>query len=354
MVLVIFKELMLLLPLSRKNNLMWFRHFLLVVAQCLLLLPYSAAHANTGEERELMKMLQSVQIAAKKTSYSGTFVYQQGNQIRTSRITHGFDGETEVEKLEILDAKPREYIRRDGEVSCYLPESKLIQVEKNLSQEEFPALLNQNVHLLPESYSIKKAQMSRVAGVECQVINFQPKDSLRYGFRLCVEKNSGLLLGMQTLNPRSEVIEQIAFTQVSLGEVDKSKLKPSFGNVSQWRVENMTVQANVNSGWIVKNLPNGFKKTLETKRFIPISGNASGTDANQTKSHQVVQMMFSDGLSTISVFIEPNSGSRTEGSLQQGAMTIMGKRLGENWLTVVGEVPNAAIKQVINSIQFKK
>lgn len=333
---------------------MWFKHVFLVLASLTLASTSNGVDAQTSEDRDLLKMLHSVQSAAKKTSYSGTFVYQQGNQTKTSKITHGFDGDTEVEKLEILDAKPREYIRRNGEVSCYLPESKVIQVEQNLSQEEFPALLNQNAHSLPESYLIKKAQMSRVAGTECQVINFQPKDALRYGFRLCVEKNSGLLLGIQTLNPRSEVIEQIAFTQISLGEVDKAKLKPSFANVAQWKIENMTVQANVHSGWVVKNLPNGFKKTLETKRFIPISGNALGTDANQTKSHQVVQMMFSDGLSTISVFVEPNSGNRTEGSLQQGAMTIMGKRLGDNWLTVVGEVPNAAIKQVINSIQFKK
>jgi sigma-E factor negative regulatory protein RseB len=333
---------------------MWCRNIILSIASFILMLTSFGISAKTNEERDLLKMLQQVQSAAKKTSYSGTFVYQQGNQIRTSRITHGFDADVEIEKLEILDGKPREYIRRNGEVSCYLPESKLIQVEKNLSQEEFPALLNQNVHLLPESYIVKKAQMSRVAGLECQVLSLQPKDNMRYGFRLCVEKNSGLLLGIQTLNPQNDVIEQIAFTQVSLGDVDKSKLKPSFANVSQWKTENMTLQANVNSGWVVKNLPAGFKKTLETRRFIPISANASGTDVNQTKSHQVVQLMFSDGLSTISVFVEPDTGGRTEGSLQQGAMTIMGKRLGDSWLTVVGEVPNAAIKQVINSIQFKK
>jgi sigma-E factor negative regulatory protein RseB len=64
-------------------------------------------------------------------------------------------------------------------------------------------------------------------------------------------------------------------------------------------------------------------------------------------------MMFSDGLAAMSVFIEPYSEGRTEGSLQQGAMTIMGKRQGEYWLTVVGEVPVSAIRQVMNSIELK-
>ncbi|MBR7798468.1 MucB/RseB C-terminal domain-containing protein [Undibacterium fentianense] len=333
---------------------MQYRNAFLVIIHVVGLFVSSLAYAQSAEDRDLLKAMQQIQLAAKKTSYSGTFVYQQGNQIRTSKITHGFDGETEVEKLEILDGKPREYIRRNGEVSCYLPESKLIQIEKNLTQEEFPALLNENVHLLAESYFIKKAQMSKVAGNECQVYSLQPKDSLRYGFRLCAEKNSNLLLGIQTLNTRNEVIEQIAFTQLVVGEIDKGRLKPSFPNLTQWRIENMTVQANVKSGWQVKNLPDGFKKTLETKRFIPISPSVSGTETNHSKSHQVVQMMFSDGISSISVFVEPNSSGRTEGSLQQGAMTIMGKRMGDSWLTVVGEVPNAAIKQVISSIQYKR
>lgn len=314
----------------------------------------SSGLAQGTEDQDVLKLLQATQLAAKKLSYSGTFVYQQGNQIRTSRITHGFDADVEVEKLEILDGKPREYIRRNGEVSCYLPDSKTIQVEKNLSQEEFPALFGEQARYLPLSYSIKKAQMSRVAGAECQVLRLQPKDEFRYGFRICLEKNSGLLLGVQTMNARNEVIEQIAFTQITIGELDKSRFKPTYANLSQWKTENLTVLANVNSGWLVKSLPPGFKKTLETKRIIPISANAAGNEAAQAKVHQAIQMMFSDGLSTISVFIEPNSGDRTEGSLQQGAMTIMGRRQGDHWLTVVGEVPQAAIKQVINSIHFKK
>ncbi len=312
------------------------------------------SYSQVSEEQDIIKALSLIQSAAHKNSYTGTFVYQQGNQIRTSRITHGFDGDNELEKLEILDGKPREYIRKNGEVTCYLPDNKIMQLEKNFSQEEFPSLLSENPRLLPESYFVKKAQMSRVAGAECQVFSFQARDAFRFGFRLCVEKNSNLILGAQTLNQRQEVIEQIAFTQITIGELDKAKLKPSYTPNAQWKTETLTVQANLHSGWFVKTLPSGFKKTLETKRFIPISAGTANVEATSAKSHQVIQMMYSDGLSTFSVFVEPYTGDRVEGSLQQGAMTIMGKRYGENWLTVVGEVPVAAINQVINSIQFKR
>ncbi|MFZ6862773.1 MucB/RseB C-terminal domain-containing protein [Undibacterium sp. Ji67W] len=304
------------------------------------------------EKLEVQSLIRMIQSSPQKLNYSGTFVYQQANQIRTSKITHHADANGELEKLEILDGNSREYIRKNDEVSCYLPDSKTIQVEKNVTQEVFPALLSHNAQSLPEVYSFKKGESSRVAGLECQTYTLTPKDANRYGYKLCAEKQSGLLLRVQTVNSRDEVIEQIAFTQLKLGDVDKGKLKPSFQNLAQWNIENLTVQSNIVSGWIVKSLPSGFIKTKEMKRVISSPASSSG-DKKAVPSHQVIQMIFSDGMATISVFIEPDLDRRNEGSLQQGAMTIMTKRQGNYWLTVIGEVPVGAIRQVINSIELK-
>ena len=316
---------------------------------CFVSLTWSVA-AQVNDD-ELEKMLSNAQSAAKKLNYSGVFVYQQGNQIRTSRITHANDGDVEVERLENLDGKPREYIRRNREVTTYFPEQKLIQIEKNLVHEEFPALLNQATKFLADHYLISKAEVRRVAGIECQVLNLKPKDNMRYAYRLCIDKKSGLLLGIQTINTRSEVLEQVAFTQLIIGEIDRANLKPSFANTNQWRVENITLSAQINSGWQVKNLPTGFKKTLEIKRLIPISG-ATATEAANRASNQMIQMMFSDGLCTISVFIEPYTATRVEGSLQQGALQVMQRRKGDFWITVVGEMPVNAVELVIASLQL--
>jgi sigma-E factor negative regulatory protein RseB len=233
-------------------------------------------------------------------------------------------------------------------------------------------VINGSPASLLSGYQIKKADTSRVAGVDCQTLNFEPKDTFRFGYRLCVDLNSGLLLRAQTVNLKHEVIEQIAFTQLGLNDFDKSIFQSSFPHTSKWPVENMTVQSKVNSGWVVQFLPAGFKKIREIKRIIPISERVQGNDlaitsnsgtnlveekkgaaAHQTRQQQVIQMIFSDGLSAFSVFIEPVSASRVEGSLQQGAVTIMGKRQGDYWLTVVGEMPFSAIKEVINSIEYK-
>jgi sigma-E factor negative regulatory protein RseB len=323
---------------------------------------FSAHAQNTdslADQREAQTWLKKIQSAAQKLNYSGTFVYQQGNHMRTSRITHVLEGRNEIEKLEILDGQPREYIRNNEEIICYVPETRTLLVEKRVTHDVFPAILAANPSDLAENYEIRKGETGRIAGHDCQAIVLEPKDKLRYGYKLWAERSSGLLLRAQTLNDKEEVVEQIAFTQISIGGIDKNRVKPSFPNTRGWRVEHAVMSQASLSGWTVKALPPGFRKIREVKRMVtdssaPTSASpASAQVKAQPSQREVSQMVFSDGLAAISVFIEPGTQSRTEGSVQQGAMNIIGKRQGDFWLTIVGEVPAAAIRQVANSIEFK-
>lgn len=318
---------------------------------------FSAQAQNGGtqvDKRDAQGWLRRIQAAAQKLNYSGTFVYQQGSHVRTSRITHVLDGKNELEKLEILDGKPREYIRNNDEVVYYVPEARMLMVEKRVAQEMFPAILGSNPADLADYYNIRNDDVGRVAGFDCQMVMLEPKDRMRYGYKLWAEKSSGLLLRAQTLNENGEVVEQIAFTQIAIGNINRSRVKSSFANTVGWRVENSVMSQASVSGWTVKSIPPGFKKVRELKRVVSDTPGTSTASANaHARQREITQLVFSDGLAAISVFIEPGTQSRTEGSIQQGAMNIVGKRQGDYWLTIVGEVPSAAIKQVANSIEFK-
>lgn len=325
-----------------------------------LLLVLSAASVRGGnsdvlpERREAQNWLKRIQSAAQRLNYSGTFVYQQGSQMRTSHITHLLEGKNEIEKLEILDGKPREYIRNNEEITCYVPESKTIQIERRVIKDVFPAILAASPLELEEYYNIGKGEMGRVAGLECQSVILEPKDNLRYGYKLWAEKATGLLLRAQILNRNAEIVEQIAFTQIYIGDIDRNQVRSSFSNVSGWRVERAVMSPAVLPGWSVKWVPPGFKKALELKRLVSDRVHSSDSAGPQTSGQrEVSQIVYSDGLAAISVFIEPGTQSRTEGAMQQGAMNITGKRQGDFWLTIVGEVPATAIRQVANSIEFK-
>lgn len=321
-----------------------------VAISILFTFPASAENTDSlSDKRDAQSWLRKIQSAAQKLNYSGTFVYQQANQMRTSRISHLLDGRNEVEKLEILDGKPREYIRNNEEVICYVPDAKTLFVEKRVTHDIFPAILANNAIELTDHYNVRKEEGGRIAGHDCQAISLQPKDDLRYGYKLWADKDSGLLLRAQTLNEKNEVVEQISFTQISIGNIDRNRVKPTYTNTNGWKVENSAMSQVNLSGWTVKALPKGFRKIREVKRQVPDANAGAGQPAQR----EVSQIVFSDGLAAISVFIEPESQSRTEGSIQQGATNIVGKRQGDFWLTIVGEVPSAAIRQVANSIEFK-
>jgi sigma-E factor negative regulatory protein RseB len=336
-----------------------FRFVVFVLLNFMVSVASAEKAGSTSEIKDAQNWLIKIQSAAQRLNYSGTFVYQQGNQVRTSRITHILEGKNEIEKLEVLDGKQREYIRNNEKITCYVPETKTLLVEKRLTHDIFPAILSSNSSSLSEYYHVKKGETGRIAGYDCQSIELTPNDNLRYGYKLWAEKSSGLLLRTQTLNEKKEVVEQISFTQIKIGGIHPADVRPSFTNTSDWHVESPEMKQVDSSILKVNSLPPGFKKIRELKRTIAdtskqnsaMVGSQSGNAA--LNQREVSQIVYSDGLAAISVFVEPSSQSRTEGSLQQGAMNITGKRQGDYWITIVGEVPSSAIKNVANSIEFQ-
>ena len=96
--------------------------------------------AETLDQADALAWLERIARVARQLNYSGTFVYQHGDQVETSRITHYFDRTGEYEKLETLDGPAREFIRNNDNVTCYLPDSKAVVVEKRTARQ-FPAFL---------------------------------------------------------------------------------------------------------------------------------------------------------------------------------------------------------------------
>jgi sigma-E factor negative regulatory protein RseB len=304
------------------------------------------------ESTEAQALLQKMQTASRNVDYVGTFVFQHDNEIFSSRIVHRFNAGDEQEKIEKLDGRRREFIRHNEDIIGYQPDTKTLRDEKRQAQDMFPAVLAFNVPNLGEHYSFKLTEITRVAGVECRMVIIEPKDALRYGYRLCAATLNNLMLLAQTTGPGNQTLEQIAFTSLTFGNVDENSVKTSFVDTTGWKTVHGAVAVAIESGWTVKKVPPGFKKIREVRRLI--STNLEGqTDRKASDLHEVLQLVFSDGLATISVFIEPMIAQRQSGIVQKGATTISGFQVGNYWATVVGEVPAAAIKLLSDSIEYK-
>jgi sigma-E factor negative regulatory protein RseB len=300
------------------------------------------AHAET--QTDPVEWLKKIASAARELNYAGTFVYQYGSQVETSRIIHSSDESGDYAKLEALDGPPREIIRSNEEIRCYLPESKTVKIETRKFDKTFPALLPEGFMRITEHYNLKRGPLNRVAGHTCQILVLEPKDNLRYGRTFCAETETGLLLKSRTLNEKDQLVEQIAFTQLNIGAVDREMLKSKYAG-EKWKVDHTATPAPASkeTGWTVKNQPAGFKKVMEMKRYMA------------GKPQPVSHLVFSDGLAAVSVFIEPVPQGKTvnQSALQHGAINVYTRQTGDHMVIVLGEAPAATVTQIGNSVAPK-
>lgn len=310
------------------------------------LLPVSAAIAQT--DTSALQWLQRIYSASEKLSYAGTFVYQQGQRVETSRIVHVIDSSGPRERLEALDGVPREIVRSGDEVVCYLPASMTVKIDKQPGRRPFPAILSEQLKDVSENYTVKKGEIERVGGYSCQVLTLEPRDRMRYGHRLWADVSTGMLLRAKTFNEKNELLEQFAFTQIKIGgAISRDQLKARYFRQSKdWRVEDSgAIRANLaESGWTIRSKPPGFRTIAELIRTV------GGTEG-------VGHIVLSDGLAAISVFIEPATSKRPAphaGLARQGAINVYVRPVGDYWVTVVGEAPAESVKYVANAVEYHK
>src|SRR5690348_2585868 len=303
------------------------------------------AQTPPNSSPEALNWLEKIASAPRRYNYVGTFVYSAGGDIETSRIIHLVDGEGEHEKSEVLDGPPREIIRNNDELKCYLPESKTVVTEKRWLRKVFPALLPQPLGNLQDNYIVKIGGQERVSDYMCQVIELEPRDEMRYGQKLWVDPETGLILKAAVLD-KDRVVEQFVFAQLKVGgDIDNSLLKSKYAaKASQWRATNLVSPPGGTGklGWQIKDSPAGFKNIVEMKR------NLSG------KMAPVNHIALSDGLAAVSVFIEPISKHASppgEGLYHgRGAINIYTRTVADNTVTAIGEVPAATVMQIGNSV----
>ncbi len=303
----------------------------------------SLAHGSA----EAMAWLRKIHDATHKLSYSGTFVYQHGERMETSRIARLVDAGGAVERLEVVDGEPREVIRTKDGVRCYLPDSQTIKIDRSTDRRSFPAVLPDHIAGLAKHYDISLGRQARVAGFDCQVVVLKPRDGLRYGYKLWADARSGMLIKSRTLDESGRTIEQFRFTELTLGGVSRERIKAKLAARSRdWHVDDAAVTPAdlAGAGWTVQaDLP-GFTKVVEVQR-------------NLRESRPVRQVVYSDGLAAVSVFIEAlHAGGdpvRT-GLASAGAIHVYTREVASHRVTVVGEAPASSVQRVANSVEYRR
>ena len=302
--------------------------------------------ASSATASDALAWLTRASQAARELNYVGTIIYQIGPRVESSRITHMNDDGREFAKVVNLDGPAREVVRTQGEVRCYYPDAKLVRVEPGTFRNVFPSLSAEQQQSLARYYDFRVVGDDRVGGRPVQVVVFEPKDGLRYGHRFWSDGATGLLLKARVLNERGEAVEQFAFSDLTMNaRLDHAMVEPSWPVVPRdWQVlENVSGDVvPEDTGWIVARVPPGFEKIMEGWRKL------------RGRRERVAHIVFSDGLVSVSVFVEPLvAASAPAGFLQKGGLNVYSVKQDDHLITVMGEAPGATVRQIAHSITHR-
>lgn len=317
------------------------KHFA-AAATCFTLFCSSALAEGLSDP---LAWLSRISSAAQELNYSGTFTYQTGRIFETSRITHVNDDHVERERLEVLDGSPRQVIRQGDTVWCVLPERKTVITDHSVAlQRVFPGRLPLKASRIAENYTVSRQHVSRVAGLDAQLIVLDPRDDLRYGHMLWADVATGLLLKANMIDEAGATIEQFKFNNVQIGsEVALSGAEPPQLPLEEgWTL--VSAQGdNVEDadGWRLSEPLPGFELEFVVRRPL-------GRD-----QRDVMHMVYGDGLTSISVFIEPDADVKADrlGMVENGAINIYRRAVEGHLLTALGEVPPRAVKRIAHAME---
>lgn len=335
------------------------RHAVLCMLGCLAILampaaraqqPPAVAAAQPGEPVDAAAWIARMRQAATERNYSGTFVVLAAHGAMSSaRIWHACDGQSQIERVEALSGTPRVVFRRDGEVRVFLPREHIVRSEMQRAPGAFPALPYGNGVLPARHYRVQMGGQERVAGLDADMLSFVPRDGWRYGHRVWIDRASGLLVKMQTLDSEGRVLEQAAFSELTMGvPLDLQSMGRMMDDVAGYRLVTVATQPTSAQaeGWSMAENVVGFaSQGCYNRRSL----------APTEPAQPVLQCIYTDGLATLSVFMEPYGARRhplMPQTLHMGATQILAQRLGgDTWVTAVGEVPQRTLRQFMEAMR---
>ena len=291
-----------------------------------------------------MEWIEKMSDSMRNLSYQGNFVYLHENQLESMSILHIKDEFGERERLLSLNGEAREVIRDNKNLTCIWPDSRKVVVGDSRQKNFSPLLVPDNIAKIGKYYDMSLADGDRIAGHDSIIVNIKPKDQLRYGLKLWINSSNGLLLKSNLINELHEVVEVVMFT--NLEELSKNdqmqlitmpELDDSF-TLIQFHSGDASGNLEVDMTWRFSNPPDGFwqesvlkRKLADTEEFIQ-------------------QMVYTDGLASLSVFIEKQTLQAAQGETSMGAVNGYIRILNNYSVTAIGAVPAITVRRMAESV----
>jgi sigma-E factor negative regulatory protein RseB len=277
-------------------------------------------------------------------NYVGVFTHVRGTRAETLRIIHRVRGRDVSERLLSLDASGREFIREGDELTCYLPDKRTVLVERRAPEGPLLGALPSLADGDTQVYEIRGGERERLLGRKSRVVALHPRDEYRYGYRLWIDEETYMPLKTQLCDQSGRVIEQILFSSIDLPErIPDSMFKPQVdaSNYRWLRADRRVANNAAPALWDAMRLPPGFRIASRANQALPGS------------SEPVAHLVFTDGVASVSVFVEPRKrdAQAAEGPSRVGSSSAFSTVVDDHQVTVVGEVPPNTVKFIATQVK---
>jgi sigma-E factor negative regulatory protein RseB len=296
--------------------------------------------AALAAERAPREQLARMSDALRSLSYEGILVYLHDNKLETLRVVHRVEEGQIREQLVSLNGPVRTLTREKGKVTCELSNSHPISVPGHGLKHDLLHARAIDPGAFADHYLIHPLGSARVAGRQADVVGIVPGDELRYGYRFYLDRESGLPLKSDLMGQDSDPIEQIMFTFLRL-EAESKPFPAVVVPALEPRQEDAAVRAPDSVPWKFVELPAGFTLVMQDSW-------------RDTSGQSVVHFVLSDGLASVSVYVESDPQEGLEGATRIGAVHAAGSRVSGHQVTVVGEVPSVTVQAVLAGIRYQE
>jgi sigma-E factor negative regulatory protein RseB len=279
--------------------------------------------------------------AVEDLNYRGTFVHVLDGTAETLHIVHRNQAGQEGERILSLEMG-REIVRQGDRVQGIFPDQRIVLFETRSDVSPLVSVLPTSAADLEPHYEIKLLGAARVAERQAQMLEIKPRDEYRYGYMLWLDQETAMPLQSQLIDEQGQLVEQILFTEIEVpADIPAEALAATIdttGFTTLQAPEAEPLAAEI--PWRAATVPGGFKLSVATQS--PIAGSDT----------PVEHLVYSDGLATVSVFIEDpatqaevGEGFSTVGSTNAYSLTLSGRKV-----TAMGEVPRQTVRTIASSL----
>ncbi|MCY4564251.1 MAG: MucB/RseB C-terminal domain-containing protein [Gammaproteobacteria bacterium] len=291
--------------------------------------------------------------ALSELDYDGVFSYYTGRDMAALRVVHMvIDGERR-ERLAYLNGPHREIIRRGDNAVCILsPDDAFVELAGSMPPGPLTFAYSGTFDSISNQYDVARSGAGRIAGRAAERISVTPWDEDRYGYRLWLDQENGLMLRSELIGTNGEKLEVFQFTSIAFGrDVSPTALQPSgdailrtlhLESAKAMPAQSTQLPLRWHTGWI----PAGFSMAAAEVLQSP------------ARPKPVETVMYSDGLASFSVFVEDRPDAvELHGAVRHGATVAVSDQVpapGGQWalVTLVGEVPEATARRIAASVAY--